>query len=219
MRVVVINIAAMVIGAIAAVSGYGQEDVCDLKLKVYSYDASRQAKPRLQNVSIRLRGKGVDEKVYLTGAEANFKSLRERSYELEVSKPGYKSRRKTVELDCRLRHPDAVWNHTYLWRDKKFAGNDTDLVEDGSDDPSKERGTTSLGTADIAKAADKIFGRVRLLLLIDVDGNVVSATRVDGDRRLADIAIVMAKKSKFAPTIRFGEAVQVSGTMTYNFVP
>ena len=223
MRANTFNIAAAVaIGVLLALSVEAQESVCDLRLKVYSYDVVDRAKSRLQNVSVRLRGKGIDEKITVgVGSDARgFKGLRERSYELEFSKPGYKSRTKKIDLDCRLLDVDAVWNYTYMWRDKKVATDDADLVEDPNDDSAKAPNTAGIGTDEISKSADeKVFGKVTLQVLIDVDGNVLSASRVDGERKLAERAILMARKAKFSPTIMSGEAVQVTGKVTYNFVP
>jgi hypothetical protein len=223
MRATTFNIAAAVaIGVLLSLSVEAQEGVCDLRLKVYSYDLVDQAKARLQNVSVRLRGKGIDEKITVgVGSDASgFKGLKERSYELEFSKPGYRPRSKRIDLDCLLRDGDAVWNYTYLWRDKKVAADDTDLVEDPNDDSAKAPNTAGIGRDEIAKGADeKVFGKVTVQVLIDVDGNVLSASRVSGESKLAERAILMARKAKFSPTIMSGEAVQVSGKLTYNFVP
>jgi hypothetical protein len=223
MRATTFNIAAAVaIGVLLSFSVEAQEGVCDLRLKVYSYNFVDQAKSRLQNVTVRLRGKGIDEKIIVgVGSDASgFKGLKERSYELEFSKPGYKSRSKRIDLDCLLRDGDAVWNYTYLWRDKKVAADDRDLVEDPYDDSAKAPNTAGIGTNEVSKGADeKVFGKVTVQVLIDIDGNVLSASRVSGESKLADRAILMARKAKFSPTIVSGEAVQVSGKLTYNFVP
>lgn len=222
MRTFAVNFAAtLVIGVLSLVSVKAQENICDLRLRVYSYEAVNQARSRLQNVSVRLRGKGFDQRLNVgVGSDAaGFKGLKERTYELKLSKPGYKTRRKKIELDCRLRKDDAVWDHTYLWRDGK-TDDKTDLVEDPKNASASELNTAGIGSAEVSKAAnDKVFGKVALKILIDVDGNVVSASRVSGESKLAERAILMARKAKFSPTLLSGEAVQVSGTITYNFVP
>ena len=54
-------------------------------------------------------------------------------------------------------------------------------------------------------------------VLIDENGNVVSATPVSGHPLLKSAAAAAAQNSKFAPTMLSGQPVKVSGIITYVF--
>jgi TonB family protein len=69
----------------------------------------------------------------------------------------------------------------------------------------------------IAKAAHA-SGQVKVQVLIDENGNVVSASAVSGHPLLQASAISAAKASKFTPTKLTGQPVKVSGVIIYNFV-
>lgn len=203
--------------AFASAVTVAQTKTCDLGLKIFSYDALNSPKNRLLNVSVQLKGKGIDQKQDLRDlSNDGFKTLQEGTYKLEFQKSGYKKRSKQVELDCDLvDEQKEVWIYTYLWRDKKLAVDDADLVT-----YEKSGSTTSSDTKTITPSSDnKIFGKVNVKVVIDEDGNVISATRIDGDKRLADRATMMARRAKFSPTLIQGVPYQVTGSLTYNFVP
>lgn len=69
----------------------------------------------------------------------------------------------------------------------------------------------------IARTA-KPSGTVTVQVLIDEEGNVVSAKAVSGHRLLRKAAIDAAYQAKFSPTIVSGKRVKVSGVLTYEFV-
>ena len=210
--------------AFAVISGSAQQNnSCDLRLKVFSYDAVEEPRSRVVNAQVRIRGKGINKSMSLGTGPSNdvFTGLREGSYNLEFSKPGYAKRRKSVNLSCAVKDANnAVWNHTYLWRDKKSPAIDADLIEDPKDDSGNLTGTAGIGSVDVARAADdRVAGAVTLKVLIDEDGNVLSASRVQGDATLAERAILMARRAKFTPALVSGSAKQVSHNITYNFGP
>ena len=62
-------------------------------------------------------------------------------------------------------------------------------------------------------------GAVSVQVLIDENGNVVSASAASGHPLLRAAAVAAARGAKFSPTKLSGEAVKVSGVITYNFVP
>ncbi len=70
----------------------------------------------------------------------------------------------------------------------------------------------------IAKAA-KASGTVVVQVLVDENGNVVSASPVSGHPLLRAAAVAAARQARFTPTKLSGRAVKVSGVITYNFVP
>jgi TonB family protein len=68
-----------------------------------------------------------------------------------------------------------------------------------------------------AKAAGA-QGVVTVQILVDEEGNVVSANAVAGHPLLQDAAVRAARAAKFSPTRLSGQPVRVSGVVTYNFV-
>lgn len=68
----------------------------------------------------------------------------------------------------------------------------------------------------IAKQA-RASGTVVVQVLIDEEGNVVSASAVSGHPLLRAAAVNAARGAKFSPTKLSGKPVKVSGVITYNF--
>ena len=69
----------------------------------------------------------------------------------------------------------------------------------------------------IARAAHA-SGTVVVQLLIDENGNVVSAHAVSGHPLLQGAAVGAARQAKFSPTKLSGQPVKVTGVIQYNFV-
>jgi TonB family protein len=61
-------------------------------------------------------------------------------------------------------------------------------------------------------------GSVNVQVLIDEQGNVVSATATSGHPLLRAAAVQAARASKFSPTQLSGQPVKVNGVIVYNFV-
>ena len=68
----------------------------------------------------------------------------------------------------------------------------------------------------IAKAA-RASGTVAVEVLVDEDGDVISAKAVSGHPLLQQSAVAAAREAKFSPTRLSGKPVKVSGYVTYNF--
>jgi len=202
----------ILIFALGSVSAFGQKKTCDLKLKVFSYNSLKGPKARLINVTAQLKGKNGKSATLTGEAEDGFDGLDHGKHRIEFQKAGFKTRVREINLDCDLADDkNRVWSYTYLWRDEKVAFNDIDLVSDNAEED---------GSSDRkAPAEGKIFGKVSVKVLIDVDGNVVSASRIDGVKELADRAIRLVRQAKFSPTLINGEPFQVTGSLVYNFVP
>jgi TonB family protein len=69
----------------------------------------------------------------------------------------------------------------------------------------------------IAKAAHE-QGVVTVQIVVDEEGNVVSAKAVSGPTLLKSAGEKAARQAKFTPTTVCGHPVKVSGVITYNFV-
>ncbi len=61
-------------------------------------------------------------------------------------------------------------------------------------------------------------GAVQVQVLIDENGNVISANAVSGHPLLRAAAVAAAHASKFTPTKLSGQPVKVNGVIIYNFV-
>lgn len=61
-------------------------------------------------------------------------------------------------------------------------------------------------------------GAVQVQVLIDENGNVISAHAVSGHPLLQAAAVAAARASKFTPTKLSGQPVKVNGVIIYNFV-
>lgn len=60
-------------------------------------------------------------------------------------------------------------------------------------------------------------GSVNVQVLVDEDGNVVSANAVSGHPLLRNSSEQAARRAKFRPTVLAGQAVKVTGVITYVF--
>jgi TonB family protein len=69
----------------------------------------------------------------------------------------------------------------------------------------------------IARTAN-VSGSVRVSVLIDENGNVISATAISGHPFLRPASVEAARGARFAPTLHSGKPVKVSGILLYNFV-
>jgi hypothetical protein len=61
-------------------------------------------------------------------------------------------------------------------------------------------------------------GVVIVAIIVDEQGSVVEAKAVSGPAHLHTAAVSAARLARFAPTLLMGEAVRVSGTLSYNFI-
>jgi len=69
----------------------------------------------------------------------------------------------------------------------------------------------------IAKAA-RASGTVTVHVVVDEDGNVLSANAVSGHPLLQRASVEAARQARFSPTLLSGQPVKVSGVVTYNFI-
>jgi TonB family protein len=63
----------------------------------------------------------------------------------------------------------------------------------------------------------KASGAVTVQIIVDEEGNVMSAKAVSGHPLLQDAAVAAAREAKFTPTTLSGQPVKVSGVLTYTF--
>ncbi len=77
----------------------------------------------------------------------------------------------------------------------------------------------SLPAPEYPKAARAVgaTGAVNVEVVLDEEGNVISAEAVSGHALLRQASEEAAKKAKFKPTLVNGQARKVTGTIVYNF--
>jgi protein TonB len=68
-----------------------------------------------------------------------------------------------------------------------------------------------------AARAVRASGRVSVQVLVDENGQVISATAVSGHPLLRAAAVQAARKARFAPSKMSGQTVRMAGVLTYNF--
>ncbi|MBI3949585.1 MAG: TonB family protein [Acidobacteria bacterium] len=68
----------------------------------------------------------------------------------------------------------------------------------------------------IARSA-RVSGSVQIEVIIDENGNVISATVVQGHPLLQQAALEAAQQWKFRPTLLSGEPIKVTGVLVFNF--
>lgn len=68
----------------------------------------------------------------------------------------------------------------------------------------------------IARAA-RAQGTVTVEIVVNEDGDVISASAANGHPLLQQAAVQAARQAKFSPTFLSGRPVQISGVITYNF--
>jgi protein TonB len=61
-------------------------------------------------------------------------------------------------------------------------------------------------------------GQVSVQVLVDEEGNVISAKAVNGHALLRAPAEAAARQSKFNPVTKDGRAVKAVGVIVYNFI-
>ena len=66
--------------------------------------------------------------------------------------------------------------------------------------------------------SSEAHGVVLVAVVVDEQGSVVEARAVSGPSTLHAAAVNAARLARFSPTLLMGEAVKVSGTLSYNFV-
>ena len=78
----------------------------------------------------------------------------------------------------------------------------------------------SLSVPKYPKEARKAHdsGQVRVQVLIDEQGVVISAKAIEGPDSLREVAVRAALQSRFTPTRLMGQPVKVNGVIIYNFV-
>jgi len=208
-----------------------QTNSCNLQFKIFSY-SEISSNRSLEDVEIVLTNLKNKEKKHLTLSSATFafKNLAEGNYRIKLTKNGYKERKKEIKVECAFAGKDNIFTeHVYLWKDKSASDVQGSLRENTDETKNSTKAVDSNKTENVTQSEnpDKKFsqgkqkasGKVTIQVLIDVDGNVVSAKTIDGNPLLAEAAVKAARRAKFAPTMLAGNPVQVSGNIIYNFVP
>ncbi len=205
-----------------------QTNTCSLQPKVFSYDTISSEKS-LKDVEVTLTNSKTKEKKLLTVSPTSvFENLTEGSYQIKVTKNGYKDKKKKIKIECAFADKNDIFRqYIYLWKDKSVSGNENDFQENVVDAKSSAAVNDKNKSKDISQTENsvgksdnpKLVGKVTVKVMIDEDGNVISAKALGGNQQLAETAVKAARQAKFAPTLLAGDPVQVTGDIVYNFVP
>jgi TonB family protein len=63
----------------------------------------------------------------------------------------------------------------------------------------------------------RVEGAVRVVVMVDASGKVISARADGGPVLLREAAVTAARQARFAPALVSGQPAPVSGFITYNF--
>lgn len=176
-----------------------------------------------------------------------FGNLREGKYKLSVTKKGYKQTVKQITINCGgLDDDGSVQETVFLQKGSvkqtyqmpnEVIGSEAKTVNPparvgtSNSIPQTFKGAISGGVVNkvaanlitpaypAAARAVKASGAVNVQVLINEQGNVVSAAAVSGHPLLRYAAEKAARDSKFEPTLLAGQPVKITGIIVYNFVP
>ena len=221
---------------LGAGAGYGQAKSCSLQLEVYKFkpdSASEQF--TVKNENVVLKNTNTQKKISAASRREPlfFAALPAAKYETTVSFPGYKSTLKTFDLDCSVvNEQNTATEVVFLWagdsKEKMRMDLGTRGVKDGDGFSFDPKSNAALADAPGAKVVAPAYpraahavhasGAVRVQVLIDELGRVVSATALDGHPLLRQASEKAARKSRFATTLLDGIPVKIAGVIVYNFV-
>ncbi len=149
-----------------------------------------------------------------------FKSVPEGTYSITVKRAGFITTIQEYTARCKCA-PDGVLFLDVLVR----RGNPKDVVSEKEAGRFGWAGEVLKGKPiDMPKpvypraaSAAGATGEVRVKVLVNEDGNVVSATALDGNPLLAAAAEDAARKARFKPSCQDGRPVSVSRILSYSF--
>lgn len=223
-----------------------QTKTCDLQLEVIQNPESKEAEEILIKDAVAIFVSKETNKIVKSTLQERmpyFAKLPEEQYRLSVTKEGYKTTSKMVDLDCSLVNNRGVVSEIiFLWKGdtrqivvmsklkpSNSVKDDSQLIQSnsiGGLDPvqsgvvnEKAIKLVKPSYPPAARIGAPALGTVNVQVLIDENGNVISAKAVSGDSLLHKAAEKAALKSKFNPTLLEGQPVKVNGIIVYIFVP
>lgn len=233
------------LGFLCVAQTFAQTKTCDLQLEVIQKPESADAKKiPIKDAEANSVGKETNKvvKADLKEGMPYFAKLPEGQYRLSVTKKGHQTTIKLIDLNCGSAGNQGVISEIIiLWKgDKKqtklMFSKPIPITEFSQ--PTQSNTTSDLDPkifqgGMVARKATKLVnpsyplearaaragGAVRVQLLIDESGKVISAKAASGDPLLHRAAERAAFKSKFSPTLLNGQPVKVSGFIVYNFAP
>lgn len=224
-----------------------QVKTCDLRINSYEFIMPGYIVHSLGEataVATNLKTKKIRNSI-LVERTAFFRNIHEGTYDVIVSKKGYERARSRVTVNC----DHVNLNNVFCAEINLVEGDGREIVYDRNRFTRTGRDTYDCshpippafgkavrktisggvlnGKAAIlptpsyppAARAARVSGAVRVQVLIDERGNVISAKALDGHTLLQGAAEKAALAAKFSPTQLEGQPVKVSGVITYNFVP
>lgn len=210
------------IAAAAVSNSNGQDNSCNLQLKISEFNLSKQNIP-VENVDLVLKNLKTGKKKSFTSlpSVSDFEDLSSGKYKVEIKAEDYKRRVKEFFVDCSFADENKVFfENINLWKDNS---KNTDKINLPDSSAQKEVVTKEeLSNIEENKKPKDISSKnshkVEVEITIDEDGNVISAKAVGDETSFAEKAVKAARRAKFMPTILGGIPVKITGTIIYNFV-
>lgn len=214
-------------------SSFAQTPICNLKIKIFELGNEKLFKA-IENPTINLIDLSTKKSIkpVLTG-ETLFSELGAGKYKLEIIKDGYQRRIKEIEVGCKTADEILTISKVlYLQKGSpkeitKFSPTVYGVHGTDQQFKAKENESTLNGGALIlakpqypaAGRAVRASGAVNIQVIIDEDGEIISAHALSGHPLLRQAAERSAIESRFAPTMLNGQPVKITGIIVYNFVP
>jgi TonB family protein len=229
-------IAVFLISSSVAVETHGQTKMCSARILV-SVANTNKGVTNVKAVAIS-KTTGTVYRSIINDDMPLFRSLPEGDYKITLSRSGYKQSSMDRFHDC-TSYEEGV----YGWSAEMFRGSSRQIVQLGKSKllygeaitaVEKGAGTRPMTVVGgvlngraltlpepeypVAARKAKAAGLVTVEVLVDENGNVVSANAVSGHKQLGASAEAAARNAKFPITSISGNPVKVSGVLTYNFV-
>lgn len=204
----------LLLHGVLALGAAAQQNTCVLQVNTFSFKKNS----RIGSPALTLTGLADGQSVRSGMISGRFENISSGKYKLQVVKDGYSPRVKEFEINCDFVDGNGVVSQSvYLGDPQVLPGPE---IKDG-------KGIIK-GIAlylpkpaypDALRGKEKFARQVTVRVLIDEDGNVIWGTAVNENSLLGEAAVRAAMNAKFQPTRLSGAPVQVSGDVTYNFVP
>lgn len=172
-----------------------------------------------------------------------FGNLEEGKYEITITNPEYKKTKEFIELSCAdvdvdnkfcksvFLHKGSVSETVFARPRGNFIVGEPESGGEGYLPPPPPKRPISKGVINgkaislpkppypAAARAVRASGVVNVQVLIDEEGNVISANALTGHPLLQEAAVKAAREAKFEPMLLEGQPVKVNGIIVFNFIP
>lgn len=199
----------LLLGLIFVIGIRAQTETCDLEFKFFEYGPESE-KNSISDLEISVSGR-TKQKFADVPAVFSIQNRRNGAYKVEIKKEGFEKRIKKFDLDCQFANRENNFPvQIYLKRKDVAIIEAATVTKSETLAPLNETGLENDNSSDC-------FEAVTVKILIDEDGNVVSAEALEGKPALIEKTLRAVRLAKFRPTILGGVPVQVTGNIVYKY--